>query len=125
MASPSQTELPRFDRSVSFYGADEAREDSEWLNIDSDLLDWLNPVNPLVDVGAIPPSHHVIRTARRWIVMLRQENCPPPDMVVPDNAGGLAFEWNRPRDFWTLNIARDGSAKILLFRDGQFAKQLL
>src|SRR5258706_15451232 len=98
-ASPAQTGPSAFTPSLNTYGADEVRADSEWTSIDSDLIDWLNPVAPLVDVGAIPPSRDIIRIARSLVIALRQANVPPPDMVVPDNAGGLAFEWNRPSAF--------------------------
>jgi len=119
--STSQKSLT-VDQPMRTYGADEVREDSQWQSIDNDLLDWFKPHAPLVDVGATPPSHDTIRIARARVLELRQLRAPPPDMVVPDNAGGIAFEWNSDAVFSLLSIGRDGKTKFSLFRDGQFVR---
>jgi len=110
------------DQPMRTYGADEVREDSEWRSIDADLVDWFKPHAPLVDVGATPPSRDTIRIARARVLELRQLRFPPPDMVVPDNAGGIAFEWNSDAGFLLLSIGRDGKAKFSLFRNGRFLR---
>jgi hypothetical protein len=92
-----------------------------WDSIDADLVEWLNDPQGLVEPGGIPPSRMVIRRARDLVKKLpEQTNWSAPAMVVPDNAGGLTFEFHSGGIFRMVSVAGDGRLTTSVFRGGQF-----
>jgi hypothetical protein len=112
------------DRPGYEYLADDVRDADKWLDVDSELSEWLRDSSQLVEPGGSPPSSMLIRKARKLLEWFRFANgSVAPDIVAPDNAGGLAFEWHSGNVFQMVSVRRDGSSVLSVFRGGKCVSQ--
>jgi hypothetical protein len=87
--------------------------------IDGRLAEWERQPELLDDEGVEPPSGDIIRLAIGLAQFLRDRHVPPPERVVPDANGGLAFEWLKGPVSESIEISDDGSVEYLRFEEGR------
>src|SRR5438874_13662341 len=89
------TDTALLDRPSSGYVVEDPRESDAWLDLHTELNEWLRDPESLVEPGGSPPSKWTIRAARNWLYELKQSgSVSAPSIMAPDNAGGLALEWH-------------------------------
>jgi len=81
------------------------------------LLAWRSDPNQLRADEMEPPSADLIDAALRILHGWRSVGPPPPDRVVPNAEGGLAFEWYPDPWFFDLELFADGSAEWSISKD--------
>ncbi len=84
--------------------------------IDERLLAWLEEPRQLEDEGVEPPSGTILRLAIDYAEKLRDEGFPPPDSIVPDPNGGVAFERRRNGISGVFYFWHDGTLEYQKFR---------
>jgi hypothetical protein len=96
--------------------------DDAWLEVETELDDWIQNPEGLVESGGQAPSRRLIRGARAALSAMRQAgNNPAPNLVSPDNSGGIAVEWHfRDGTFQLLSFLANGNVTVSKFRNGQF-----
>ena len=82
--------------------------------IDRKLIEWGRDPDQLADDGVEPPSREVVRLA---IAFAKQnQNCQPPQRVVPDANGGIVFERRESDIVEVIHIWDDRQIEYQLFR---------
>jgi hypothetical protein len=93
--------------------------DEGWAQTDRELSGWLIDPSAIVDCGATPPSRDLIRHARSIAALYGYRGVPAPAMVVPDNNGGISFEFHSGGSYRNLEILVDRRVRWTIMRDGQ------
>ena len=97
-----------------------AEGDAErWRGIVDLLLGWRSDPSRLIAEDIEPPQIAVIDHALRVCDAWRRAPYTPPDRVLPDAEGGLAFEWYREPWFSDLEFERDGRATWRVYSDSR------
>jgi hypothetical protein len=96
--------------------------DDAWLELEMELSNWIKNPAELVEPDAQAPSRMLIRAARDMLCRMRQVgDWPAPNVVSPDNSGGIAVEWHfSDGRFRLLSFLPNHNVTISEFRNGQF-----
>ena len=92
----------------------------EWdVSVLATLKEWAGNPELLRDDGVIEPSlasiYIAIDLATRW----RDQEDPPPQRVVPNGDGGIAFEWWSNSKSVTIEFFEDGEVEVARFADAK------
>ena len=97
-----------------------------WRNvIDQHLIEWGRDTGMLQDDDFVPPSSEIVSLACQVAMACRDEGWSPPTRVVPDGEGGISFERDAGACFESLNVLRDGTVELLVFRDCKLIRRNL
>ena len=83
--------------------------------IDDPLLRWMTGPFGVDEEGFEPPGKEVVRLACRIAHRYGAEGRTPPDRVVPDGDGGLAFELEYSGTSLSLNVYDDLTVELDVF----------
>ena len=50
---------------------------------------------------------------------MRDHGAPPPTRIVPTGEGGIALQFERGRDFVSIEIEHEGVVELLVFEEGR------
>ena len=94
-----------------------ARHRQAWQRLmDYQLIEWgLNPTQ-IEDEGVEPPSLETIGRAYQLAKSYQARGYPPPDSVVPDGNGGIAFERREREVVEVLYVWGDGETEYQQFQ---------
>lgn len=100
--------------------SDEGRKAARWSELIEGQLDgWRRDPAQLEDDDVLAPT---IDTIRRAIVVarsMRDQRLPPPDRIVPTGDGGIALQFERDREFVSIEIEPEGLVELLVFDGGK------
>jgi hypothetical protein len=93
---------------------------SDWSAlIDGQLASWAHHPAQLKDDDVLAPSVATIRKASLVAASLRDRGAPSPTRVVPTGDGGIALQFERGREFISIEIEPEGLVELLVFEEGR------
>ena len=95
------------------------RSPNEWDRFETQLLRWEQDPGGLEDDGLEPPNRETIPLIREVARALRDLAVEPPLRLVPNGEAGAVFEWRTAPFFWSVEVERDGSLELSVFRAGR------
>ena len=104
-------------RSASRQSADRSLE--EWNRFESQLVQWEQHPDELEDEGLEPPNQETIPLIREVCLALRAMGVEPPLRLVPNCEAGAVLEWRTAPYLWSVEVERDGSLELSVFRAGR------
>lgn len=99
------------------------RSPNEWDRFETQLLRWEQDPGALEDDGLEPPSRETIPLIREVARALRDLAVEPPLRLVPNCEAGAVFEWRTAPFLWSIEVERDGSLELSVFRAGRLVTQ--
>lgn len=120
LKSATDTRVADEDSLASTYEskAEKEKRYEAWRNlINEPLIDWGKDPNKLEDDGIVAPTKDIITLALTYAMALRDAGWPAPTSVVPNGAGGIAFEKRSGRYHEIIEIYDDASAELITFHD--------
>lgn len=87
--------------------------------IDGPLASWARDPSQLDDDGLLAPSSATITKASLVAASLRDHGAPAPTRIVPTGDGGIALQFDRGRQFISIEIEPEGVVELLVFDDGR------
>jgi len=100
-------------------GESAGRWAEEWDRIESQLLRWEQHPDELEDDGLEPPDRETIPLIREVCHALRAMSLEPPLRLVPNCEAGAVFEWRIEPYLWSVEVERDGTLELSVFRTGR------
>jgi len=91
--------------------------------IDERLLEWLSRPTQLDEDGFDAPTATIIRLSLDLAERFCEEGFPPPDSIVPDPNGGIAFERREGHVSEVLHVWDDGSVEYMRFHGTQLVER--
>ena len=104
-------------RPASPGAADQSSE--EWGRFESQLVRWEQRPDELEDNGLEPPNRGTIPLIREVARALRALDVGPPLRLVPNGEAGAVFEWRTAPFLWSIEVERDGTLELSVFRAGR------
>jgi len=95
------------------------RSPNEWDRFETQLLRWEQDPGALEDDGLEPPNRETIPLIREVARALRDLAVEPPLRLVPNCEAGAVFEWRTAPFLWSVEVERDGSLELSVFRAGR------
>lgn len=92
------------------------RSAEDWRRFDLQLTHWERQPDELEDEGVEPPSSEALLLIREVSSALQELDVEPPLRIVPNCDGGAVFEWRDAPLLWLLEVERDGSLELSVFR---------
>lgn len=86
--------------------------------IDGQLASWARDPAQLEDDDVLAPSPTTITKASQVAASLRDHGAPSPTRVVPTGDGGIALQFERGREFISIEIEPEGLVELLVFEEG-------
>lgn len=91
-----------------------------WADIiEGRLADWTRDPTQLEEEDLTAPNAETIARACLVASTLRDKGASPPNRVVPTGDGGIAFQFERDREFISVEVEPEGVVELLVFEDGQ------
>ena len=87
--------------------------------INEPLIEWGRDPSKIADEGIDPPTREMITFASEYAMHLRDRGCPPPDRVVPNGDGGIAFEKWTGSFYQVIEFEPGGIVELLTYRDSR------
>lgn len=92
--------------------------------VDEKFIEWgRRPGREEDEDGLVWPSLTAVGRACDLAAFL-QDIWRPPDRVVPDGDGGIAFEWYRDLDSISINVQEDGTIEALCFENCRLVERI-
>ena len=91
----------------------------EWDRCESQLVQWERHPEEFEDEGLEPPNQETVPLIRDVCHALRALSVEPPLRLVPNCEAGAVFEWRTAPFLWSVEVERDGSLELSVFRTGQ------
>jgi hypothetical protein len=91
----------------------------EWNRYESQLVQWEQHPDQFEDEGLEPPNRETVPLIRDVCRALRSLRVEPPLRLVPNCEGGAVFEWRTAPFLWCLEVERDGTLELSVFRTGR------
>lgn len=101
------------------HGGDKVRKDDWAAIIEGRLAEWARDPAQLEDEDLTAPNAATIARAFLVARSLREQGAPPPCRVVPTGDGGIAFQFERGREFLSIEVEPEGLVELLVFDDGR------
>jgi len=95
------------------------RSPDEWDRFETQLVRWEQDPGELEDDGLEPPNEETIPLIREVARALRDLAVEPPLRLVPNGEAGAVFEWRTTPFLWSVEVERDGSLELSVFRAGR------
>jgi hypothetical protein len=95
------------------------RSPDEWDRFEAQLVRWEQDPGELADDGLEPPNQETIPLIREVARALRDLAVEPPLRLVPNCEAGAVFEWRTAPFLWSVEVERDGSLELSVFRAGR------
>jgi len=95
------------------------RSADEWDRFEAQLVRWEQDPGALEDDGLEPPNEETIPLIREVARALRELAVEPPLRLVPNGEAGAVFEWRTAPFLWSVEVERDGSLELSVFRAGR------
>ena len=95
------------------------RSPDEWDHFEAQLVRWEQDPGELEDDGLEPPDRETIPLIREVARALRDLGVEPPLRIVPNSEAGAVFEWRTTPFLWSVEVERDGSLELSVFRAGR------
>ena len=95
------------------------RSPNEWDRFETQLLRWEQDPGALEDDGLEPPNRETIPLIREVAHALRDLAVEPPLRLVPNCEAGAVFEWRTAPFLWSVEVERDGTLELSVFRAGR------
>ena len=95
------------------------RPPDEWDRFEAQLVQWEVDPGELEDDGLEPPNQETIPLIREVARALRDLAVEPPLRLVPNCEAGAVFEWRTSPFLWSVEVERDGSLELSVFRTGR------
>ena len=95
------------------------RWSEQWDRIESQLLRWEQHPEEVEDEGLEPPDRQTIPLIREVCHALRAMSLEPPLRLVPNCEAGAVFEWRIAPYLWSVEVERDGTLELSVFRTGR------
>ena len=93
---------------------------SEWSAlIDGQLATWAHNPAQLEDDDVRAPSVAIIKKTSLVAASLRDHEAPAPTRIVPTGDGGIAMQFERGREFISIEIEPEGLVELLVFKEGR------
>ena len=90
-----------------------------WDRFEAQLVQWEVDPGELEDDGLEPPNQETIPLIREVARALRDLAVEPPLRLVPNCEAGAVFEWRTSPFLWSVEVERDGSLELSVFRTGR------
>lgn len=91
-----------------------------WADIiEGRLADWARDPTQLEEGDLTAPNAATIARACLVASTLRDKGASPPDRVVPTGDGGIAFQFERGREFMSVEVEPEGVVELLVFEEGR------
>jgi hypothetical protein len=91
--------------------------------IDERLKAWQQSPEELDEDGLEPPSAEIFPLVEEVALVLKEQGVDPPLRIVPNGEGGVMFEWRHPPFFWSLDVEKDGSMALSVFRNSRLVSR--
>lgn len=91
----------------------------EWDRLESQLDRWEQAPAEFEDDGLEPPNHDTIPLIRDVCRALRETCVEAPLRLVPNCEAGAVFEWRTAPFLWSVEVERDGTLELSVFRAGR------
>lgn len=91
----------------------------QWDRVESQLVQWEQHPEELEDEGLEPPSPETVPLIRDVCRALRAMSLEPPLRLVPNCEGGAVLEWRTAPFLWSVEVERDGTLELSVFRTGR------
>jgi hypothetical protein len=88
----------------------------DWRSFDLQLIHWERHPDELEEEGIAPPNGRAVSLIREVRNALQELGVEPPLRIVPNCDGGAVFEWRDAPLLWLLEVERDGSLELSVFR---------
>lgn len=95
------------------------RSPDEWDCFEAELVRWEHDPGALEDDGLEPSNQETIPLIREVARTLRDLGVEPPLRLVPNCEAGAVFEWRTAPFLWSVEVERDGSLELSIFRTGR------
>jgi hypothetical protein len=95
------------------------RSPDEWDHFEAQLVRWEQDPGALEDEGLESPNQETIPLIREVARALRDLAVEPPLRLVPNCEAGAVFEWRTAPFLWSVEVERDGSLELSIFRTGR------
>lgn len=95
------------------------RSPDEWDRFETQLVCWEQDPGALEDDGLEPPNEETIPLIREVARALRELAVEPPLRLLPNGEAGAVFEWRTAPFLWSVEVERDGSLELSVFRAGR------
>jgi hypothetical protein len=95
------------------------RSPDEWDRFEAQLVRWEQDPRALEDDGLEPPNQETIPLIREVAQTLRDLAVEPPLRLIPNCEAGAVFEWRTAPFLWSVEVERDGSLELSIFRTGR------
>jgi len=95
------------------------RSSEEWDHFESQLVQWERHPDEFEDEGLEPPNQETIPLIREVCRALRAMAVEPPLRLVPNCEAGAVFEWRAAPFLWSVEVERDGTLELSVFRTGR------
>ena len=96
-----------------------ADRSQEWDRVELQLVQWERHPDELEDEGLEPPNQETIPLIREVCRALRGMAVEPPLRLVPNCEAGAVFEWRTTPFLWSVEVERDGTLELSVFRTGR------
>jgi hypothetical protein len=97
-----------------------------WQKIlDRTLIAWSRDPRELEDDGLRAPTSEILALAGEFAMFCQRQGMAAPLRVVPDGAGGIAFEWKMAPSFVTVEIHADGRMEMMRFHNSKLVSREL
>jgi hypothetical protein len=100
-------------------GESAERSSEEWDRLESQLVQWEQHPDEVEDEGLEPPNQETIPLIREVCRALRAMGVEPPLRLVPNCEAGAVFEWRTTPYLWSVEVERDGTLELSVFRTGR------
>ena len=94
------------------------RSPDEWDRFEAQLVQWEQDPGALEDDGLEPPNQETIPLIREVGRALRALAVEPPLRLIPNCEAGAVFEWRTAPFLWSIEVERDGTLELSVFRAG-------
>lgn len=91
---------------------------NEWDRFEAQLIAWEQDPGALEDDGLEPPHRETIPLIREVARALRGLAVEPPLRLVPNGEAGAVFEWRTAPFLLSVEVERNGSLELSVFRAG-------
>jgi hypothetical protein len=95
------------------------RSPDEWDRFEEQLVRWEQDPRALEDDGLEPPNQETLPLIWEVAHALRDLAVEPPLRLVPNCEAGAVFEWRTAPYLWSVEVERDGSLELSVFRTGR------
>lgn len=95
------------------------RSPVEWERLESQLVQWEQHPEALADDGLEPPDQGTVSLIREVCETLRAMAVEPPLRLIPNCEAGAVLEWRTAPFLWSIEVERDGSLELSVFRTGR------